>query len=229
VVAKQLKRNSISIELDPVNIDVINKRLEMMREADRIDKFYSDYIYTKNFDSIWQGNEFKEDTEENYNIKEIKKIKLNDTFIMKETIMQLLVEEIRIPRNIIDLNYRMKDLNNSIHRFELVIHVKPKENIIFRLIYAKNNSQANYWANAIWEEKEAIEKKEPNSKFFVILCGNSFKNYIENLKNTEIKNILLAFPGWENTYDLLNLLTNIKSLGLDKISKTKKQITIDKF
>jgi len=55
IVAKQLKRNSISIELDPINVKVINKRLELMREDDDINRFYSNYIYTENLDTIWFG------------------------------------------------------------------------------------------------------------------------------------------------------------------------------
>ena len=53
VVAEQLSRNSIAIELDPKNVDVIEKRLAKRRPADIISKFYSYYRYTDNLASIW--------------------------------------------------------------------------------------------------------------------------------------------------------------------------------
>lgn len=53
VVAEQLCRNSISIELDPKNVDAIKERLAERRECDDISKFYSDYKYTENLDDIW--------------------------------------------------------------------------------------------------------------------------------------------------------------------------------
>jgi len=53
VVAEQLGRDSISIELDPLNFEEINKRLASTREPDNIARFYSDYRYTENLDYIW--------------------------------------------------------------------------------------------------------------------------------------------------------------------------------
>jgi len=53
VVAEQLKRNSISIELDSINVAVIEKRLMNRRHADDISKFYSYYQYTEDLSSIW--------------------------------------------------------------------------------------------------------------------------------------------------------------------------------
>jgi DNA modification methylase len=52
-VAEQLGRNSISIEIDPENVEVIKKRLEMHRAADNILKFRDYYRFTQNLDSIW--------------------------------------------------------------------------------------------------------------------------------------------------------------------------------
>ncbi|MFX1297792.1 MAG: DNA-methyltransferase [Promethearchaeota archaeon] len=53
VVAEQLVRKSIAIELDPKNADLISQRLKMKRPADDISKFYNYYRYTDNLKSIW--------------------------------------------------------------------------------------------------------------------------------------------------------------------------------
>jgi len=53
VVALQTQRNSISIEIDPQNVAAIKKRLEVIREADLIQKYYKDYIFTDNLSKIW--------------------------------------------------------------------------------------------------------------------------------------------------------------------------------
>lgn len=53
VVAYQLKRKSIGIEIDPDNVKCIKNRLENIREADNILKYYQDYIHTKNLSKIW--------------------------------------------------------------------------------------------------------------------------------------------------------------------------------
>ncbi|MGI8640067.1 MAG: DNA-methyltransferase [Pyrinomonadaceae bacterium] len=53
VIAKQLNRNSISIEIDKTNLDSIEKRLAEIREADHIEKFYKNYICTENLPAIW--------------------------------------------------------------------------------------------------------------------------------------------------------------------------------
>jgi len=53
LVAMQTNRNSISIEIDPNNIDCIKSRLSNIREADIIQKYYKDYVYTDNLSEIW--------------------------------------------------------------------------------------------------------------------------------------------------------------------------------
>ena len=58
VVAHQLQRKSIGIEIDPVNVKCINERLGNIREADLIQKFYKDYACTENLNKIW-GDEFE--------------------------------------------------------------------------------------------------------------------------------------------------------------------------
>jgi DNA modification methylase len=55
VVAHQLSRNAVGVELDPSNVEAIRRRLTPIRKADRIEHFYQDYRYTKNLQSIW-GN-----------------------------------------------------------------------------------------------------------------------------------------------------------------------------
>ncbi len=55
-VAHQLQRNSIGIEIDPVNVDLIKRRLGNIRKEDLIQKYYKDYNCTDNLSEIW-GNE----------------------------------------------------------------------------------------------------------------------------------------------------------------------------
>lgn len=54
-VAKQLKRNSVNIEIDKVNVERIEKRLRSLCKADLIDKYFEDYKYTENLAEIWQN------------------------------------------------------------------------------------------------------------------------------------------------------------------------------
>ena len=53
VVAKQLNRNSISIEIDKTNSENIENRITNLRTADDIEKFYKDYIFTEDLENIW--------------------------------------------------------------------------------------------------------------------------------------------------------------------------------
>jgi len=59
-VAKQLQRNSIGVELDPINCQLIDERLACLRESDDILKFRKDYRFTKNLDDIWVVKNKKE-------------------------------------------------------------------------------------------------------------------------------------------------------------------------
>jgi len=54
VVAHQLGRNSIGIEIDPEYVKVIKKRLESLRPSDNISKYYDYYRFTPNLKDIWQ-------------------------------------------------------------------------------------------------------------------------------------------------------------------------------
>lgn len=56
VVAEQLQRNSIGIEIDPDNVKCINNRLDILRDSDNIRKYYNDYIHTENLNEIWKTN-----------------------------------------------------------------------------------------------------------------------------------------------------------------------------
>jgi DNA modification methylase len=53
IVAVQLKRKSINIEIDPFNVQVIRQRLEIIRNSDQIQKYFKYYRHTKNLDTIW--------------------------------------------------------------------------------------------------------------------------------------------------------------------------------
>lgn len=53
VVAEQLQRKSIGIEIDLDNIKGIKHRLEEMNQSDDIARFYKDYIHTENLRDIW--------------------------------------------------------------------------------------------------------------------------------------------------------------------------------
>jgi DNA modification methylase len=53
VVAEQLARQSIGIELDKINVDIIRERLAGKRKADDILGLYKDYECTPNLEAIW--------------------------------------------------------------------------------------------------------------------------------------------------------------------------------
>ena len=54
VVAEQLGRMSVGIEIDKDNIECIEHRLERISQADNIIRFYKEYIYTENLKDIWR-------------------------------------------------------------------------------------------------------------------------------------------------------------------------------
>jgi len=54
VVAKQLSRNSVGIEIDPVHVELIKKRLKTLRAVDDISCHYDYYKFTPNLNSIWK-------------------------------------------------------------------------------------------------------------------------------------------------------------------------------
>ncbi len=68
VVAKQLLRRYIGIEIDPENVKIINKRLLKPRNSDNIEKYRKDYIYTENLDKIWKPKNNKIDKMFNKNL-----------------------------------------------------------------------------------------------------------------------------------------------------------------
>ncbi|GAB4293840.1 MAG: adenine-specific DNA-methyltransferase [Myxococcota bacterium] len=53
VVAEQLGRRSIGIEIDAENIKCIKDRLNSIKPADNVEKYYEDYIHTENLGKIW--------------------------------------------------------------------------------------------------------------------------------------------------------------------------------
>ncbi len=57
VVAEQLDRRSIGIELDSDNVALMEKRLVERRESDDISRFFKDYVCTPDLETIWGHNE----------------------------------------------------------------------------------------------------------------------------------------------------------------------------
>lgn len=53
VVAQQLSRYGVGVEIDPKNVACIAARLRHMRVADDILRMYDDYKYTENLETIW--------------------------------------------------------------------------------------------------------------------------------------------------------------------------------
>ena len=53
IVADQLRRESVAIEIDQINCDVIESRLAKLRDSDSVDRFREDYCHTPNLDEIW--------------------------------------------------------------------------------------------------------------------------------------------------------------------------------
>ena len=53
VTANQIGRNSIGIEIDPNNVEMIEKRIKEIRESDDVEKYYQDYSYTEGLADIW--------------------------------------------------------------------------------------------------------------------------------------------------------------------------------
>ena len=53
VVAEQLGRKSIGIELDKINVKIIEERLAEKREADDISDLFKDYECTPDLETIW--------------------------------------------------------------------------------------------------------------------------------------------------------------------------------
>ncbi len=56
VVAQQLGRAGLGVEIDPDNAACIRERLRAIRPADAIARFRDDYRFTENLDEIWNGN-----------------------------------------------------------------------------------------------------------------------------------------------------------------------------
>jgi DNA modification methylase len=62
VVASQLKRMSIGVEIDSKNIFYIKNRLLQKRSSDNILKYRNNYIFTKNLNNIWPLQENNKDS-----------------------------------------------------------------------------------------------------------------------------------------------------------------------
>ena len=57
VVAKQLSRRYLGVEIDPKNVEAINNRLSKLKNSDNIEKYRKDYVFTENLDKIWHSKE----------------------------------------------------------------------------------------------------------------------------------------------------------------------------
>lgn len=54
VVAKQLKRNSVGIEIDPAYVELIKNRVKTLRDTDNISRYYEYYGFTSNLRELWE-------------------------------------------------------------------------------------------------------------------------------------------------------------------------------
>jgi site-specific DNA-methyltransferase (adenine-specific) len=54
VVAKQLSRNSVGIEIDPAHVELIKARLKTLRAVDDVSCHYDYYRFTPNLNNIWK-------------------------------------------------------------------------------------------------------------------------------------------------------------------------------
>jgi site-specific DNA-methyltransferase (adenine-specific) len=57
IVAKQLYRNSIGVEIDPAHVELIKKRLAKLRRADEINNLRNYYQCTPKLNDIWKKSE----------------------------------------------------------------------------------------------------------------------------------------------------------------------------
>jgi len=62
-VAKQLQRNSIGVEIDPINVQYIKERISSLRHSDILEIHRRYYRFTKDLDLIWP---FQKDVEKSY-------------------------------------------------------------------------------------------------------------------------------------------------------------------
>lgn len=61
IVAKQLGRKYLGVEIDPENSEEIEKRLDKLRDSDNIEKYRKDYLFTENLDKLWIPKNFQID------------------------------------------------------------------------------------------------------------------------------------------------------------------------
>jgi DNA modification methylase len=55
VVAHQLQRNAIGVEIDPEHVKIIENRLDCLRGADDVSQYSKYYRYTPDLERIWPG------------------------------------------------------------------------------------------------------------------------------------------------------------------------------
>lgn len=199
IVAKQLHRNSIAIEIDPSNITVINQRLKLMREADQVQKFYCDYMYSDNLDQIWSNHEKTQKDIENFQPKKLTKAGLSNIQFMQESLLIHLINQFKVPKTKIKLNARFKNLKTAkVHRFELQLMQSKEKIIYFRLIYAKSLRQASKGVQLIKYESKMMNEIE-KVDYYVLISGLALKRYMKELRT--IPNLkIFPFLGWEEIF-----------------------------
>ena len=62
IVAKQLSRRYIGVELDPINTTMIEERIKELRPSDNIERFRKEYFYTENLNELWHPQNLTLDT-----------------------------------------------------------------------------------------------------------------------------------------------------------------------
>ena len=63
IVAKQLSRKYIGVELDPINTKKIEERIRELRSSDNIVRYRRDYFYTENLNKLWAPQNSNLETE----------------------------------------------------------------------------------------------------------------------------------------------------------------------
>ena len=276
VVAEQLSRNSILIEIDPLNYKLIQKRLANIRPADQVSKFYSKYIFTKSCDSndpkyskpiydckkemkeikkklgkLSNENEEYQDLKNkleklNEKLKKLENIRIISdiwsnkkegldlqinglkkepkfnpdlSYLMRETLINILIDEFKIPKELIMQDKKIKS-KNIIHDFDFFIG-NDDIGFIMKLLYARDVRRARFWTEQVIIENKIISNLHKKLEFIVVLSGSAFKGFIDDLKLNLPH--LASFLGWEKQLGIPSVSSKLQEMSslISKILKIR--------